>query len=345
LHFLGETLVGESISHGERNVGVPELQVTLISDGLGFGEGTISREALEREVGDDPFEKAKSAIISQDILVPVGEIAGETIEDDGCGDGRRVGRVYKGTEPKEHSLDRYKVFGGGVAMTGAARIGLGQSDGLTLEQNFVIGMDQMDHHEVDYGAHTADHVASDNDSGCGAIDKAPAAVAYVAAHRETIKAAVASINGNTEGLDVVLDKFVRYAREVAGQLYSGRAVIDEVIRRGKVVKELTGEHKEGDLVYNTVEGFTVNQAVVREATGGKLDAFAVDEPRLREIADKQYNEAGEIDDTDYSAEDMMRMALLSEQVYTMAVSAVLTKGDQRIFLVQAAAAVPAEASR
>lgn len=326
--------MGETVNYGERDLEVPELHITKISDGLGFGDGPISRQELEGAVGHDAVAEAESAIVSQDILVPVGKVEGITIEDDGCGDGRPVAVVFKGTEIKQHSLDRYKVFGGGVAMTGATLIGLGLTEGLTLEETFFKAMDQMDEAEVDYGAHTADHVADAKDSGCGAIDKAPAAVAYIAENRETIKAAVESLGGDTTGLDDVLDKFAAYASTISGQPYSGRKVVDEVTRRGKVVKELKGKHKEGYLVYNTVEGFTVNQAHVRQATGGDLDVFAVDEPRLVEIADKQYTE-----------EDQKRMAFLSEQVYTMAVSAVLTPGDQRIYLVQAAAAVPAGASR
>ena len=324
---------------------MPQLTITKVSDGLGFGDGPISRHELEEEVGDGAFTQAEAAIVSQSILVPVGEVAGAPVDDDGCGDGRAVARVFKGTEEKQHSLDRYKVFGGGVAMTGATLIGLGRAVGLTLEQVFFAAMDQMDDAGVDYGAHTADHVADPKDSGCGAIDKAPEAVAYIAAHRATIKAAVASLGGDTQGLDEVLDKFEAYAKLITGQSYSGRTVIDEVVRRGKVVKELLGKHKEGDLVYNTVEGFTVNQAAVREATGGKLDVFAVDEPRLAELADKQYTEDAAIDTKHYSAADIQRMAFLSEQVYTMAVSAVLTPGDQRIYLVQAVAAVPVGASR
>lgn len=327
-------MLGEFIEDGERDLDVPELQITKISDGLGFGDGPISRQVLEGDAGHDAVEKAEAAIVSQDILVPIGKVEGETIEDDGCGDGRPVAVVFRGTEIKQHSLDRYKVFGGGVAMTGATLIGLGLSEGLTLEQTFFKAMDQMDEAGVDYGAHTADHVADAKDSGCGAIDKAPEAIAYIAQNRDTIKAAVESLGGDTTGLDDVLDKFAAYASAITGQPYGGRKVVDEVTRRGKVVKELKGKHKEGYLVYNTVEGFTVNQAHVRDATDGELDVFATDEPRLVELADKQYTEA-----------DKKRMAFLSEQVYTMAVSAVLTPGDQRIYLVQAAAAVPAGASR
>ena len=328
--------MGEFINDDERDLLVPELQITKISDGLGFGDGTISRHALEGVVGDGAFAQAEAAIVSQDILVPIGKVEGAPVEDDGCGDGREVAVVFKGTEVKQHSLDRYKVFGGGVAMAGAGRIGLGQARGRTLNETFVDAMDEMDEAGVDYGAHTADHVKNPaTDSGCGAIDNAPAVVAYVANNRATIRAAVESLGADTSGLDDVLDEFEAYAAEIEGQPYNGREVIEEVLQRGKVVKQLKGAHKEGDLVWNKVRGFTVNQAAVRQATEGKLYAFSVDEPRMEDIENELHE-----DDTAAS-----HKAFLSEQVYTLAVSAVLTPGDQRIYLVQAASAVPAGASR
>jgi hypothetical protein len=334
---LGVFILGEFIIDGvERDREVPDLLVTKISDGLGFGVGTISRQTLEGEVGDGAFAQAETAIVSQDILVPVGKVEGVPVEDDGCGDGREVAVVFKGSEVKQHSLDRYKVFGGGVAMAGAGRIGLGQARGRTLNETFVDAMDELDEAGVDYGAHTADHVKHpDTDSGCGAIDNAPAVVAYVAHNRATIKAAVESLGADTSGLDEVLDEYEAYATEIEEQPYNGREVIEEVLRRGKVVKQLRGAHKEGDLVWNKVRGHTVNQAVVRRATEGKLDVFAVDEPRMEDIAHELHE-----DDTTAA-----HKAFLSEQVYTLAVSAVLTPGDQRIYVVQEAASVPAGASR
>lgn len=327
--------MGEFFNDGERDRNVPDLTITKVSDGLGFGEGTISRHELEGEVGDGAFAQAEAAIVSQDILVPIGEVEGVPVEDDGCGDGREVAVVFKGSEVKQHSLDRYKVFGGGVAMTAATRIGLGLARGRSLEQTMYDAMDQMDDAEVDYGAHTADHVKNpDTDSGCGAIDNAPAEVEYVAAHPDKIREGIAALGADATGLDDILDNFAAYAAEVKDQPYAGRTVIDEVVRRGKVVKQLRGSHKEGDLVISDVEGFTVNQKLVRDATGGKLDVFVTDKPRLVEIADKQYTEA-----------ETKQRALLSELVFTLAVSAVLTPGDQHIYLVQATSAVPAGAPR
>lgn len=323
------------IDSDERDRDVPELEITKLSDGLGFGDGAISRQTLEGEVGDGTFAQAEAAIVSQDILVPIGKVEGVPVEDDGCGDGREVAVVFKGSEVKQHSLDRYKVFGGGVVMTAATRIGLGLARGRSLEQTMFDSMDQMDEGEVDYGAHTADHVKNpDTDSGCGAIDNALAEVDYIAEHPDKICEGVAALGADDTGLDVILDNFAAYAAEVKGQPYAGRNVIEEITRRGKVVKQLRGPHKEGDLVISDVEGYTVNQQLVRQATGGKLDVFVTDKPRLVEIADKQYSEA-----------EAKQRALLSELVFTLAVSAVLTPGDQRIYLVQATTAVPAGASR
>lgn len=302
------------------------LDVAKVSDGLGFGQGSISRQKLLDEVGVACFEAAESAIQSQHILTPVSTDGDAQIDDDGCGDGRPVAHVFVGTEEKRHSLNRYKVFGGGVAMAGSARIGLGLADGRTLQQVLIDGMDQLDKAGVDYGAHTADHVNNPvTDSGCGAIDNAPAVVAYVANNREDIRTAVEALGSDTTGLDEVLDNYDAYAHEISNQAYNGRAVIDEVVRRGKVVKQLRGAHKEGDIVYNKVRGYTVNQAAVRDATDGKLDVFAVDEPRMVEIASALYTH-----------EDEAHKAFLSEQIYTVAVSAVLTPGDQKIYVVQAA---------
>lgn len=302
------------------------LDVAKVSDGLGFGKGSISRQKLLEEVGPDCFALAEGVIQSQSILTPVSTDGNAPIDDDGCGDGRPVAHVFKGTDEKRRSLNRYKVFGGGIAMAGAARIGLGLATGRSLEETFIDAMDEMDKSRVDYGAHTADHVNNPaTDSGCGAIDNAPAVVAYVAQNRETIRTAVEGLGAHTTGLDKVLNQFEAYAHDIAGQPYSGRKVVDEIVRRGKVVKQLRGAHKECDLVYNKVRGYTVNQAAVRDATEGKLDVFAVDEPRMSEIATALFTH-----------EDEAHMAFLSELVFTLAVSAVLTPGDQCIYVVQAA---------
>lgn len=113
--------------------------------------------------------------------------------------------------------------------------------------------------------------------------------------------------------------------------YAGQEVAAAILGCGKVVKQLEGGHKEWFVVLNTAKGFTVNQEAVRAVTGGEVQVFGVDVWRMQDLAERLYPD-------NPSAQ---RQAFLSELVYTLAVSATLTKGDLPVYLIEAAPALVA----
>lgn len=311
----------------DRRETMTTFRTVKIAEGIGYGQGPISGEELMAEAGLEAVQAGERLINSPDILVPLDrDENGEMVEDDGCGDGRGVKRIFKGIFEKARSLNRAKVFGGGSVMTAATLIGLNKANGLSgnglLAQSIHILKEKM----IDFGGHTADHVApgrEDRDSGCGAIDGLPEIVALAAPLSQNIVATVESLSDDTASLDEVMTGFVSYAESIKGQDYRGKQAVEEIIDNGKIVKQLEGPHREAWIVLNTVRGYTVDQKALRQATGGRLDAFAVDVWRLQDYADKLYDTT-----------DDRRKAYLSELVYTLLTAAKLTKGDLPVYLLE-----------
>src|SRR5215471_2698020 len=134
---MQEDALLRGISNG---VALP-TETTKVSEGLGYGDGSISAAALHDQLGDVygiVSHAVETAIFSPDVLVPVSkDDAGHMITDDGCGDGRPVGTIFTKTQHFKRSLHRPKVFGGGIAMSLAGLIGQGKASGQPLNQAFV----------------------------------------------------------------------------------------------------------------------------------------------------------------------------------------------------------------
>lgn len=297
--------------------------VVLAPDGLGFGEGTISYQARKVEVGEEVMTKALEVAQSPDILQEVSkDKSGVQLDDDGCGDGRNVGRIFEGVAERFKSLSRSKVFGGGVTMATAAAIGLGTAT-KNLRNAFSDSMAGLRDKMIGFGAHTDRH-AHDENCGCGAIDKAPRIIQNAITFRDQITSSIGALGVDQTGLDEVFANFEDYANHMDTDSYTGSGVMEEIIDNGKIVKELDDNHKEGIVVLNTVEGYTVNQEKVREATDGEVQAFAVDVWRVKDIADRLHAD---------DSEEVRHKAFLSELVYTLATAGTLTNGDLPVIVV------------
>jgi hypothetical protein len=297
-----------------------DFEITRISDGLRFGDGQITGQ-------DEPEVLARTdeAIQQAEILVPIDRDDNrEQIQDDGCGDGRGVKFVYRRKEILKRSLNRAKVFGGSVVMTAASLIGVGDAGGRPLNEVFDKAVDSLETKGMDFGAHTDEYATGEN-CGCGAIDRAPEALVAALKYEKSIRAVIKLLGVDTTELDNVYANFRRFFNEMPKQSpYSGRKVMERIVGAGKVVKELAGIHRERRIILSTVRGYTVNQALVRQATDGRAQAFAVDVWRLEDIATNLY--AGN--------PVKQSQAFLSELVYTLAISAVLTKGDLPVDTIQ-----------
>lgn len=301
-----------------------KLNVTRVSDGLGFGQGSISGDIgdLSPQAGQQIDRTIESA---PTILVPVDcDENGAVLDDDGCGDGRAVETIFQGQNVFKRSLNRAKVFGGGLTMAVAERIGLTYARGRTLHETFVDAQGELAARQIDYGAHTDTHAEGDN-CGCGAIDKSPQIVANVVAFETPIRDTIAALGVDTTGIDEVMDGFKSYATEIAGQPYSGKRVMESVVDTGKVVKRLGGEHREKRIILNMVENTTVNQQLIRETSDDQAQVFVTDVWRLVQLAQRLHP-----DDT-----EAQQQAFLSELVYTMGVAATLTKGDLPVYVITA----------
>lgn len=282
--------------------------------GFGYGEGAISYASRARVVGPDTVAAVESAIDSSEILIPISRDGrGQYIEDDGCGDGRNVRRVFMGRSQKSKSLVRPKVFGGGATMLAAIEIGTGELSEADLNPLFKRSIAVMRRHRIDFGAHTDTHATEEN-SGCGAIDRAPQVIANIPVFEAQIRGTLEEMGVDLAGIDDVIANYKTCARKIEGAPYSGKEVIEDVIREGKIVKELEDNHYEMFVLLNMSEGFTVNQDLVRQVSDGKVQVFGVDVWRLQSLAMKRFP-----GDT-----ALQNQAFLSELVYTLGVSATLT---------------------
>lgn len=302
----------------------PRLDITKVTDGLGYGDGSTSFRARKDEVGETKINAAIEVITSDNILVPISQDSeGNVIEDDGCGDGRRVGRIFHGLkEVVKKSLNRAKVFGGGIVMGTAARLGI---DGLwagNLQEAFNDTTHEFNDKMIGYGAHTDQHAHGPN-CGCGAIDNAPAIISNAVRFESEIRGSIEALGVDTNGLNEVFTNYTHASLEIAHQEYSGKVVANKIKDNGKIVKELADDHKEMFIVLNMVNGKTVNQDAIREVTDGDAQAFAVDVWRLQEIAERMY--------PDNPA--LQQKAFLGELVYTLATAATLTAGDLPVYTV------------
>ncbi len=307
---------------GEKIVSTPEVETNKLVDGLGFGEGSISG-ADQGEISADMRALVEGIITSKKILTPVDQDKdGYLLEDDGCGDGRGVKRIFEGTIERFKSLNRPKVFGGSPAMAVAIVIGTGQAPEMSLQETFSNSISELKKKMIGFGGHTDTHAHGDN-CGCGAIDKAPATITSTVKYQKQIWDSISALGVDTTGLDEVLASFGEYASHVTDQPYSGRAVMEEIVDSGKVVKQLDDDHKEKYIVLNTVPGFTINQERIRHISDDKIQVFGVDVWRMQELAAKFYPDNPEL----------QHKALLSELVYTLGVAAILTKGDLPVYTV------------
>lgn len=301
---------------------VLDVEVSRVVDGLGFGEGSISHTDRVEEVGLELLQQVERLITSPGILVPIDtDKSGTPIEDDGCGDGRPVGRVFMGLTEKAHSLNRSKVFGGGASMAVASLIATGKAADQTIRDTFTEGIKYLKDRQLGFGAHTDDHAHGSN-CGCGAIDKAPMIIGDALKFEQGIRGVIDVLSPQNQYIDPVYDNFRDFAPTMSPETYEGSSVAIEIADNGKVIKELTGSHLEMYIILNTVEGHTVDQEKVRAASGGAVQVFAVDVWRMKQLADKQYDNPVD-----------QEKAFIGELIYTLATAGTLTKGDLPVYMI------------
>lgn len=295
-----------------------QIEVVKVAEAIGYGEGPISYQARKEAVGEGIMQLVEKLIESPEIIVPIGiDKYGNSIEDDGCGDGRWVAKIFKGTKTiTAESLHRAKVFGGGLTMGLSARIGNGEVASEDLNHEFENTIALFEEQGIGYGAHTDQHAHGEK-GGCGAIDNAPLIIENVVKYEDEIRGTIAALGYDDEHLDDVFKNFSTSNQEFRGKKYAGSKVIDDIKHHAKFVKELGDDHLEAFILLSYVEGHTVNQQLIREKTDNKVQVFAVDVWRMSQIAEKMY------------PGDLLKQskAFKSELIYTLATAATLTPGD------------------
>ncbi len=324
---------GEFIMNVEQGEIERKINVIKLTEGLDFGEGSISVQD-RLQATDDPLSETtlrlvETGISSDQIIVPIDTgNNGQQLEDDGCGDGRGVKKVFHKhkedsgeIQEKSRSLHRSKIFGGGLTMAAAAVVGTGKSGGKTVEGVFDEALTTLKTKEIPFGAHTDDHAHGDN-CGCGAIDKAPQIFDDAVKYEDKIRSAIDVLGVDMDGLDEVYDNLRSFATSTEHGSYSGQSVMKDIVNSGVIIKELGGPHLEVAIVLNTLEGYTVNQELIREISGDQAQVFATDIARLEQLSKKISDDPVE-----------QQKSFLSMVVYTLATAATLTKGDLPVYVV------------
>ncbi|HEX5456567.1 MAG TPA: hypothetical protein VFW77_04335 [Candidatus Saccharimonadales bacterium] len=319
----------------EQETKVIEIEVDVLApEGLRYGEGPIS---VDKRLEDpkDPLNPKIMGVVDDEvrngpILVPIDRDSnGQLITDDGCGDGRGVNMVMRGMDVLKKSLNRAKVFGGGLTMGVVARIGLGRAKG-RLRDIYSTETDEFKHYGIDYGAHIDENFGEKN-SGCGAIDKAPLNIANAVKYKSQIAQTVEAVSVHAFGgfseemrsiLNGVFSNYEQYQKEQSNEDHAGSEIIDVAAGAKKVVKELDSKegHREVAIVLNFVENMTVDQRLIREKTNNVAQVFGVDIPRLVKIANRRYE-----NDKDRKA------AFVSMLVYTLSTAVTLTDGTLPVY--------------
>lgn len=316
--------------------------ITLAPEGLGFGEGAISTEARIEKNGLNRAD----LLVAREIIRTDADVFTEVdadAQDDGCGDGRGVVRIYRRNENNQEVLfgksrRRAKIFGGGLAASSSMFRAVA---GPVYHGETVLGDRQFTAQKlkalgIEHGAHTDNHASGEN-CGCGAIDKYPQitanAIKFKGQIKDTLRALYGtSFDANEEAIDGVFDT---YTALVDDERYfsnaSGRQTMDLIESEGAIIKELGDEHLEGVVVLNDNEGTTFDQRMFDEklraaGIGAEIQVFVVDVWRGRMYADAVAKIAVENDmASDY--EQARKVAYADFMIRTLAVAGTLTGGD------------------
>lgn len=148
-------------------------------------------------------------------------------------------------------------------------------------------------------------------------------VARAVTYRDAIAQQFEALGVPTDGLSAILDNYANFADRIASQEFHGVDVMDLIINRGKIVKQLGGLHVEARVILNYVKNKTLDQGLIHSLSDGKVDIFGVDVWRMQQLAKDLHPD-------DVQAE---HRAFKSMLVYTLAVAIVLTKGDLPVYAI------------
>jgi len=333
------TIESESMIEVEKN---SEMNTFVLTEtGLGFGSGAISVETriASGELARKSVEAAVDIIChSTEVFVTVDNEA----KDDGCGDGRETELIYL-LDPDtgeiqtfNRSLNRAKVFGGGLVVAGSMwRAVEGARAGTTLSSDREFISDQLTDRGIAFGAHTDTHAEGEK-SGCGAIDRYDEISGNISVFRDEIIASLETLYGETfdENSGAILAVLDNYDELNDYHDMTGAETMAFIEKKHSVIKKLKGDHNECLVVLNTVEGTTLDQKALKKQLENRqidedVQSFAVDvwrgEMYAREVSDVA-SEHG------YDKNESYKKAYADFLIRTLATSGTLTAGDQPVIM-------------
>lgn len=325
-------------------------EISIIAPhGLGYGEGLISVETQIKhgELTHEVLSRAIDIVQQSDTVFTKVDI---DAPDDGCGDGRPTAKVFRVIKrPDERIVEEFnksrrraKVFGGGLVVASSMlRVLKGQplkADTVLRDRAETTAI--LNNEGIPFGAHTDTH-ATDDQCGCGAIDKYPAITRNVITFRDGISSTLVALYGseysaNEHAINEVFDYYEglltehpEYFTDAEGSKTMG--IIED---NGAYIKQLSDTHLEDLIVINDIEGTTFDQrafdAELREIVGDdapQVQAFTFDTWRGRMYADAMSKHAVENNpslDLEFTRKKAYADFLIRS---TLAVAATLTAGD------------------
>lgn len=324
-------------------MGYPVVSV-LTKDGIGFGKGSISVKKQLKE-GSLTKEALNIAIdlLKRDNLVYTA--ISPVVNDDGCGDGRPTGKTERWIDGEEevlrHSLPRAKVFGGGLLVAGSMyRILSGiPSANDTIFGDRTITCELLEKYHVFFGGHTDNH-ASGNACGCGAMDNYSVITQSIVEYRKQIDDVLHAIyadnyNESAEAINQVFDDYktiihdTQYLADPAS-----RKTMDYMREHGAVIKRLDDGHLEDMVLFNYIEGTTLDQRVFNDelqahSVDTEVQCFVVDVWRgemYARVLSRAFERRG------IDKRWAYKLAMADFYIRTIATAATLTAGDQPILV-------------
>lgn len=247
--------------------------------------------------------------------------------DPACMDGRSTEKIYKKENDQlvefNKSKLRPKVVGGGQITVMAGQIAVGTVEA-SISAQLELAAGFLENNNLPHGAHTG-QAENASDSGCGAIDRLPAIITTISMYPDFIKSILKiMMDEKYNGLKVeeVFDNYKKALGTIDPETYKGASVFKKIENSGLVVKALGGKHNEIMIVINCIKNTTLDQAALNELTNNEAQAFSIDEWKFRELAKKI---------ADGNNDEELK-AYIGMFVYAIATSAVLTAGDQNVYV-------------
>lgn len=293
----------------------------------GFGFGNPDGNGVESRLSSGDLQPETYTMAKNFVLHNPEAFKDIEENDSACMDGRSTEKIYKKENDQLVEFDksklRPKVVGGGQITVMAGQIAVGNVE-TSISAQLELAAQFLEYNNLPHGVHTG-KTENVSDSGCGAIDRLPAIITTISMYPDFIKSILKVMMDdkyNELKVEEVLNNYKKALGTIDPETYKGASVFKKIENSGSVVKALGGKHNEVMIVINCIKNTTLDQAALNGLTNNQAQAFSIDEWKFREFALKIA--AGNSDEE--------LKAYIGMFVYAIATSAVLTNGDQNVYV-------------